>query len=610
MIKLSIGNKVNLAVVAVMLLLGGFLSVYFIRHESRVLNTELNERVKVLLSSLAVSAEYPLLVRDTMNLSQLVNSAVSQKDVVFCAIKDRKENTLTQAGDRARPGRKFIWPVVTEGKAKTTDEEMALEERPLCADSTCNERIGAIELVVSLAGLEEKKAEIRKVVLWTLLGVAMVSTLGFFAFLRIVLTRPIARLLEGTAKISRGKLDHQVPVTSRDEIGVLSQAFNRMTRDLSRTLVSRDYFNNIIQSMRESVLVASPEGTITLANRATHELLGYDDGELTGRPLGGLVSDQVQQLVLQGITARDTTLGPEEATYRRKTGRHLPVIFTGAVLRNAEGVVTDLVCVATDIRHQKETEARLQESTRVVQQGRDHLREFLFAASHHLREPLRKAQTMASRLAPRPHADGMDDVTLIQKATSHMQELVDSLYRYLHTVASPRPFALVDLRTVFTGVVGSRRAQLDLLGAEVRLPDHWPTIDGDAEQLRELGEQLLDNALKFHRPAIAPCVTISADIIQIRVRPGDTVPRPCCHIEIADNGLGFEEKYLDRIFAVFQRLHFGSEFAGTGMGLAICRQIVERHNGTITARSRPGEKTTFSITIPVRQDDQSWTQRT
>jgi PAS domain S-box-containing protein len=560
----------------------------------------------VLLSGLAVSAQYALLVRDTLSLALLVRGVVNQKDVVFCAINDNDEHPLAQVGaDRGAGNREYTRPIFTGSRTASSDDEVALrEDNALCPDTTCTVKIGAIRLVVSLRGLAQKKTEIRHATLLAVLIAAGTASLGFFLFLRLVLTRPIGRLLEGTVQISRGALKYQVPVTGRDEIGVLARAFNRMTRDLSRTLVSRDHFNNIIQSMHESVLVVNPEGMVVLANRAARELLGYSETEMTERILGDLMADQVLPATVLSAPA----LEPVETRLKTRAGNELRVLFSSTALRNADHAVTNIVCVATDIRKQKETEQRLLAAVRQVRQSHGQLREFLFAASHHLQEPLRKAQSLASRLAPRPHAGGVDEATLIQKATGHMQELMDSLYRYLHTVASPRPFTLVELRTVLAEAVRRRRPQLETLQAEVRLPGHCPAIEADEEQLRELCGQLLDNAVKFRRPGVAPLVTVSANLIMTRIKPGDESPRPCCHLEFTDNGAGFEEKYLDRIFTVFQRLHAGDGHAGTGVGLAICRQIVERHGGTISARSRLGEGATFTILLPAARYDRFWIQ--
>src|SRR5262249_41384872 len=128
-----------------------------------------------------------------------------------------------------------------------------------------------------------------------------------------------------------------------------------------------------------------------------------------------------------------------------------------------------------------------------------------------------------------------------------------------------------------------------------------PEIDADRSQVHQLFQNLIGNALKFHKPGTAPVVRVWG---QMLAEPGPNgAPAELCRVSGSDNGIGFDEKYLNRIFQVFQRLQGRNEYEGTGVGLAICKKIVERHGGTITATSTPGLGTTFAVTLPVRQPD-------
>ena len=127
-----------------------------------------------------------------------------------------------------------------------------------------------------------------------------------------------------------------------------------------------------------------------------------------------------------------------------------------------------------------------------------------------------------------------------------------------------------------------------------------PTIQADPLQMRQLLQNLIGNALKFHRPSVPPCVQV---VGQVRSAAAPLQGGLACELSVTDNGIGFEEMYLDRIFDVFQRLHGRQEYEGTGMGLAICRKIAERHGGSITARSTPGQGSTFIILLPVHHQN-------
>ncbi len=135
--------------------------------------------------------------------------------------------------------------------------------------------------------------------------------------------------------------------------------------------------------------------------------------------------------------------------------------------------------------------------------------------------------------------------------------------------------------------------RIEQVGGRVEL-GNLPTVDADPLQMRQLMQNLIGNALKYHRPEVPP-------VVQVSSKPVVGQSRDVCQILVEDNGIGFEEVYVDRIFTIFQRLHGRTEYEGTGVGLAVCRKIAERHGGTITARSTPGKGSSFMVTLPVRQ---------
>ena len=138
-------------------------------------------------------------------------------------------------------------------------------------------------------------------------------------------------------------------------------------------------------------------------------------------------------------------------------------------------------------------------------------------------------------------------------------------------------------------VVSDLELHIEKTGGGVEVYD-MPTIDADSTQMRQLLQNLINNGLKFHHPENKPVVKVYGQLLN-----------EVCKITVEDNGIGFEEKYLDRIFGVFQRLHGRGQYDGTGVGLAICQKIAERHGGSITAKSSPGQGATFIVTLPVRQ---------
>jgi light-regulated signal transduction histidine kinase (bacteriophytochrome) len=180
-----------------------------------------------------------------------------------------------------------------------------------------------------------------------------------------------------------------------------------------------------------------------------------------------------------------------------------------------------------------------------------------------------------------------------------MQTLINDLLTFSRVTTKARPFVQVDLAEVAREVVNDLEGRIEQVKGRVEVGT-LPIIDAEALQMRQLLQNLIGNALKFRRPEAPPVVKVAAEIITGPPAEGDAgMAKKLCQLTVSDNGIGFDEKYLDRIFTVFQRLHTRNEYEGTGMGLAIARKIALFHHGEITAKSKPGEGATFIVTLPV-----------
>ncbi|MEL6408157.1 MAG: ATP-binding protein [Chloroflexota bacterium] len=223
------------------------------------------------------------------------------------------------------------------------------------------------------------------------------------------------------------------------------------------------------------------------------------------------------------------------------------------------------------------------------------LEQFAYAASHDLQEPLRKIQTFGSRLeskyGDKLEGRGLEYLTRMQSAAGRMQALIQDLLSLSRVTTQAQPLEKIDLNDVIDEVLVDIEVQVSKANAEICVSE-LPIIEADKTQMRQLFQNLITNAIKFAREDIPPSV-----VIESQLHTSTAILE--VEISVSDNGIGFEPRYAERIFSVFQRLHGRGEYEGTGVGLALCRKIVERHNGTIIARGKPNEGATFVITLPV-----------
>ncbi len=252
-----------------------------------------------------------------------------------------------------------------------------------------------------------------------------------------------------------------------------------------------------------------------------------------------------------------------------------------------------LLVSVDDISIPKQAELNMQVYAARLEQSNRDLQEFAYIASHDLQEPLRKVLAFGDRL-DRKYKEvldetGQDYLKRMRDASQRMQTLINDLLSFSRVSTRAQPFTDVDLNLLVQDVISDLENQIDRTQGKVEF-NSMPTIDADPTQMHQLLQNLITNALKFHQDDVSPLIQVSAQILGSK-----------CQICVKDNGIGFEMQYLDRIFKPFQRLHGRQEYEGSGMGLAICRRIVERHAGEITAVSTPGEGSTFIVSLPIHQ---------
>lgn len=353
----------------------------------------------------------------------------------------------------------------------------------------------------------------------------------------------------------------------------------------------------------DKMCVAGFDGFFKRLNPAWEQSLGYSRQELMARPFADFVhpddvakTDSETQQNAQGNNTESF-----ENRYLCKDGTYKWLAWRAKAVPEEQLIYA----AARDITEQKKADQVLQAAMIQLERSNRELQDFASIASHDLQEPLRAIQAFGDRLQTRHGAslneEARDYLSRIQNAAGRMRSLIQDLLTYSRVATKTRPFSSVNLATTVQGIMADLAIRLEDTGGRVEIGD-LPAIEADAMQMRQLFQNLIDNGLKFHRDGQLP-------IVRIYVRPEEEQAspeaweegEPLVHIVVQDNGIGFDEKFVDRIFSPFERLHNQRKYGGTGIGLAICRKIAERHGGGISVRSTPGQGSEFSIALPIRQ---------
>ena len=425
--------------------------------------------------------------------------------------------------------------------------------------------------------------------------------------------------------------------TSRDERvvrGVASQAaiaFDnaRLFRDLrlaqQRLAGQLGFTRSITDSLGEGLYAVDVSGRATFVNPAAERMLGHTADKIAGKDMHELIHFKHSDLSafpkdscpLLSVIRTGTLVTIDEDAFVRSDGSTFPVSYTSSPTYE-DGRITGAVVAFRDETERKAAEAALrrysEELERLVAErtaelqlanhqllvSNRELQDFASVASHDLQEPLRKIQAFGDRLVakvgPTLGPEGQDYLHRMRSAAGRMQTLISDLLAFSRVTTKAQPFAPVDLAQVVREVLDDLEARIEQTGGRVEV-SALPQLDADAMQMRQLIQNLVGNALKFHKPDVAPLVRVYAELIDA----GDGAAGSC-RLIVEDNGIGFDEKYLDRIFNVFQRLHGRGTYEGTGIGLAVCRKIAERHGGSISANSKAGVGARFIVTLPLKHN--------
>ncbi len=389
----------------------------------------------------------------------------------------------------------------------------------------------------------------------------------------------------------------------RSDITELKKRESELLATSNELRRSNMHFNTALNNMVQGLCMFDANQTLIVANDRYLQLYGFSpDVVKPGITLPEIMEYSVS---IGNYTREDAERAkaerPETARNRSQTVLK-QYLRDGRIIAVQHQPMPDGGSIATyeDVTELERNAENLQQYTRKLEASNRELQDFAYVASHDLQEPLRKIETFGDRLKNK-YADELPDnatvyIERMQNATGRMRLLINDLLNYSRITTKAKPFAELDLNAVVAGVLSDLQIRIEEAGATVNFND-LHTIEADDTQMRQLLQNLIGNALKFQREGVAPVVTVSSRLIE-----GDFVSGipDMIELSIADNGIGFDNRYKDQIFTIFQRLHGRNDYEGTGIGLATCRKIVERHGGEIDANGVEGEGATFTATLRMK----------
>ncbi|KAF0187708.1 MAG: PAS domain [Desulfobulbaceae bacterium] len=397
-----------------------------------------------------------------------------------------------------------------------------------------------------------------------------------------------SRVISRTAELSRANILLDTKIKEQEQVE-------------KALVVSNDEFMQIFNSAPDGMQIIDRDFTIVRANRAFTALVGQDDGEIVGRKcfevFYGLLCNTPEcplNRILAGAERVEV-----ESRKNRADGRSFPCVVTATPFRAPTGQLTGIIEVTRDISSWKETERALSQSAHDLFLRNQELQDFSYVISHDLQEPLMLIQAFSQRLR------GIFPKDLPEKAEAYLERIINSAERmqllingllyYSRIEKDAQPFTEVNLNSIIQAVLEDLSVKIEESGAVVFI-EKLGVIVADSLQMRQLFQNIIGNSLKYHHPDRAPEIRITLTRV-----PEGFDPDSHLSISIRDNGIGFKEEYHEKIFHIFQRLHTRQQFQGTGIGLTICKKIVEHHQGGISATAVQGQGAEFIVTLPLVQ---------
>jgi PAS domain S-box-containing protein len=373
-----------------------------------------------------------------------------------------------------------------------------------------------------------------------------------------------------------------------------------------------DRFRSLVQNSSDVIIVLTESGEIRYVSDSCRRILGYGPTDLIGENAQPFLHpDDLARIegAFSGLAERSDGTASVEFRFKHGDGMWRMIEATASNLLDHPSVA-GIVANARDVTEQRRAEEKVEQYAAQLERSNRDLENFAYVISHDLREPLRMV-TSFLRLLERRYEDALDAkghefVDYAVDGATRMRAMIDALLDLSRVKTRGRPFEPVDTEEILDRTLRVLARVIQESGAEVT-HDPLPTVMGDAAQLTQVFQNLIANAIKFRREGVAPRVHIAAALPpSSSPRGGENTAVPLEReieprawvFSVIDNGIGIDPQQADRIFEIFQRLHTEDEYPGLGMGLALCKRIVERHGGRIWVEAAPGAGSTFHFTLP------------
>lgn len=396
------------------------------------------------------------------------------------------------------------------------------------------------------------------------------------------------------------------------ELHNTNEALDKRVKEQQRiesSLVSITHeFIQLFDSAPDGMHVINKNFQIIRVNRAYRKLAGMKTEEILGKKCYEIFSGklcQTEQCPLSQILGGAKRVEIESSQTRRD-GKTIPCLITATPFRNPDGKTTGIIEVTRDISSWKEIEKSLSTTAEHLRARNVELEDFTHVISHDLQEPLMLIKAFSERIrtkcADELPEKGKSYLQRIESSTNRMQQLIDGLLLYSRISSTAKPFEHINLKTIIQSVIDDLAVKIENYKADIFVDDQLPVIEADPLQMRQLFQNLIGNSLKYHHPDRKPEITISL----IPLSEKNCAQGHIC-LSVKDNGIGFDNEYKKIIFDIFQRLHSEKQLKGTGIGLSICKKIIRRHQGTISAEGKPGIGAIVTITLPLHQKERAET---